>query len=58
VTTQPHKGSPSNPFTWDEACEKFRRYTARLLEPARATAVVDAVSRCEQAVDVAAIARL
>jgi 2-methylcitrate dehydratase PrpD len=58
LRTQPHKGSPSNPFTWDDACEKFRRYTAAILEPERATAIVDVVRRCEQTVDVAAIARM
>jgi 2-methylcitrate dehydratase PrpD len=58
LRTQPHKGSPSNPFTWDDACEKFRRYTAAILEPKRATAIVEAVSRCEQAADVAAVARI
>src|SRR5437867_1246200 len=26
LRTRPYKGSPRNPFTWDEACEKFRRY--------------------------------
>ena len=58
LQTRPHKGSPSNPFTWDDACEKFRRYTAAILEPARATAIVEAVSRCEQAADAAAVARM
>jgi 2-methylcitrate dehydratase PrpD len=58
LRTQPHKGSPSNPFTWDDACEKFRRYTVSILEPERAAAIVDVVCRCEQAADVAAVARM
>ena len=41
--TRPHKGSPSNPFTWDEASEKFRRYTASVLGAAQADDIVDAV---------------
>jgi 2-methylcitrate dehydratase PrpD len=31
LRTRPHKGSTRNPFTWDDACEKFRRYTARVI---------------------------
>src|SRR5262249_49158695 len=42
--TRPHKGSPRNPFTWDEACEKFRRYTQTMLSESRATAVIEAVA--------------
>jgi 2-methylcitrate dehydratase PrpD len=41
--TRPHKGSPSNPFTWDEASEKFRRYTATVLDAPQATAIIGAV---------------
>ena len=41
--TRPHKGSPRNPFTWEEACEKFRRYTASILSAQQATTIIDAV---------------
>jgi 2-methylcitrate dehydratase PrpD len=58
LSTRPYKGSASNPFTWDEACEKFRRYTASVLEAPRATAIVDAVGQLERVRDVAAVARL
>jgi 2-methylcitrate dehydratase PrpD len=58
LQTRPHKGSPSNPFTWDDVCEKFRRYTAAILDPARAAAIVEAVNGCEQAADAAAVARM
>ena len=30
-TTSAHKGSPHNPLTWDDACEKFSRYTRTLM---------------------------
>ena len=56
--TRPHKGSPHNPFTWDEGCEKFRRYTASVISAQRATAIVDAVGDLEHAADMGGIARL
>jgi 2-methylcitrate dehydratase PrpD len=58
LQTRPYKGSPSNPFTWPEACEKFRRYTVTLLSPARAGAIIDAVGALEQASDMADVVRL
>jgi 2-methylcitrate dehydratase PrpD len=56
--TRPYKGSPPNPFTWDEACEKFRRYTASIIGAPQATAIVDAVGALERTPDVADVARL
>jgi 2-methylcitrate dehydratase PrpD len=56
--TRPYKGSPSNPFTWDEVCEKFRRYTGSIVGAPRATAVIDAVGGLERAADMADVARL
>jgi 2-methylcitrate dehydratase PrpD len=58
LRTRPYKGSPPNPFTWAEACEKFRRYTASILSAQRATTIIDAVGSLEQAADMADIARL
>ena len=48
LRTRPHKGSPANPFTWAEAVEKFRRYTASVLDARRTTAIVDAVDGLER----------
>jgi 2-methylcitrate dehydratase PrpD len=56
--TQPHKGSPANPFTWDEVREKFRRYTASMLGAPQAAALIDAVGRLEQVADLADVAEL
>jgi 2-methylcitrate dehydratase PrpD len=56
--TRPHKGSPRNPFTWDEVVEKFRRYTTRFVDGPRADAIVEAVGRLESTKDVAALAGL
>jgi 2-methylcitrate dehydratase PrpD len=55
--TRPHKGAPSNPFTWDDACEKFRRYTSSILDTERAATVIDAVGALEEATDMAAVGR-
>jgi 2-methylcitrate dehydratase PrpD len=54
--TRPHKGSPHNPFTWDEACEKFRRYTGGVIGAARTSAIIDAVRELDQAKDMAEVA--
>ncbi|HEU5321787.1 MAG TPA: MmgE/PrpD family protein, partial [Methylomirabilota bacterium] len=58
LRTRPHKGSPANPFTWEEAGEKFRRYTASIIGARRATAIIDAVGGLEQAADMSEVARL
>ena len=58
VETKPYKGSPLNPFTWPEACEKFRRYAASMLGAPRATAIIDAVEALERASNMAAVVRL
>src|SRR5256712_11703299 len=52
---RPHKGSPANPFTWEEAEEKFRRYTASVLDARQATAVIGAVAELEHATDMSAL---
>src|SRR5262252_532819 len=58
VETKPYKGSPLNPFTWPDACEKFRRYTATILRAPHAAAIIDAVGALEHSSDMADIARL
>jgi 2-methylcitrate dehydratase PrpD len=58
VPTRPHKGSPPNPFTWDEVCEKFGRYTASVLDAQQATVIIDAVGGLEQLTDMGDVARL
>src|SRR5437899_8676547 len=56
LRTRPHKGSPANPFTWEEAEEKLRRYTASVLDTRQATAVIGAVAELEHATDMSALA--
>jgi 2-methylcitrate dehydratase PrpD len=58
LATRPYKGSPANPFTWDEVCEKFRRFTGTILTTPHAKAIIEAIVAIEHATDVAAIARL
>src|SRR5262245_32312361 len=58
VTTQPHKGSPQNPFTWKEVCAKFRRCTAAMVSARQVTALIDAVGALEQVSDMAEVAQL
>jgi 2-methylcitrate dehydratase PrpD len=57
-TTTAHKGSPHNPLTWDDACEKFSRYTRTLLDPGQARAIMQAVGELEKAPDMGEIAAL
>ena len=56
--TRPHKGSPSNPFTWDEASEKFRRYTASVLGAPPAAAIIGAVGALGGGTDLGDLVRL
>jgi 2-methylcitrate dehydratase PrpD len=58
LRARPHKGSPANPFTWQEACEKFRRYTASVLGESQSTGLIDAVGRLDDAADMAGVVRL
>jgi hypothetical protein len=58
LVTQPHKGSPHNPFIWEEVCDKFRRFTASIISTRQATALIEAVGNLEQAADMATVAQL
>jgi 2-methylcitrate dehydratase PrpD len=58
LTTRPHKGAPHNPFTWEEVCDKFRRYTASLISARQATALIEALADLEQVNDMAMVAPL
>jgi 2-methylcitrate dehydratase PrpD len=57
LPTKPHKGSPRNPFTWDEICHKFRRFTASIISAKQADGVIEAVGHLEQVTDMAEVAR-
>jgi 2-methylcitrate dehydratase PrpD len=55
LTTRPHKGSPRNPFTWDEMVEKFRRYTTHSLTEHDAIRFIERVAALEQLPDMASL---
>jgi 2-methylcitrate dehydratase PrpD len=57
-TTTAHKGSPHNPMTWEDACEKFSRYTRTLIDGSQARAIMDAVAALDTQSDMARIAAL
>ena len=58
LRTRPYKGSPRDPFTWQDACEKFRRYTASVLSVPQSTTIIDAIGGLEKVADMADVARL
>lgn len=58
LPTSPHKGSPHNPYTWNDVCDKFRRFTASIISPRKAQAVIDVVSGLEYVADMDEVARL
>jgi 2-methylcitrate dehydratase PrpD len=55
---RPHKGSPSDPFTWKEVCDKFRRFTKPIISVTQAETLIEAIGRLEQIADMAKVARL
>jgi 2-methylcitrate dehydratase PrpD len=57
LPTKPHKGSPRNPFTWDEICDKFRRFTAAVIDAVQAGAIITMVGHLEQVDDMAQVAQ-
>lgn len=57
-TTAPHKGSPANPLRWDDACEKFARYTRSFIDATRQRAIIDAVKVLDQQTDMTQVAKL
>jgi 2-methylcitrate dehydratase PrpD len=58
LPTKPHKGSPRNPFTWDEICHKFRRFTASMLSAKQADGIIETVGHLEQVVDMTELAHV
>jgi 2-methylcitrate dehydratase PrpD len=58
LQTTAHKGSASNPFSWEEMSEKFSRYTGHVIDSARQSEVIDAVQNLDSLNDVMSLARL
>ena len=53
-----YKGSPDNPFTWEDAREKFQRYAGRVIGEKQVSALIEAVGGLADCPDMAEIARL
>jgi 2-methylcitrate dehydratase PrpD len=58
LPTRPHKGSPRNPFTWEEICQKFRRFTAPIISAKQVDGIIEAVGHLEQISDMAEISQV
>jgi 2-methylcitrate dehydratase PrpD len=56
--TRPHKGSPRNPFTWEEIGQKFRRFTASIISAKQADGIIAAVEHLEEINDMAEVSQL
>jgi len=57
VRTRPYKGSPADPFTWEEAREKFGRYAASILGARQIEAIVGAVDGLQHTPDMSGLVR-
>jgi 2-methylcitrate dehydratase PrpD len=58
LDTGPYKGSPRNPFTWDDMREKFTRYAGQVLDRARIDDIIAIVANLEEVTDMARLAEL
>jgi 2-methylcitrate dehydratase PrpD len=58
LATGPYKGSPRNPFTWDDGREKFTRYAGQVLDAAYIDDIVEVVANLEEVTDMARLAEL
>lgn len=58
LATRPHKGSPRDPFSWEEVCDKFRRYTRLIIGPRQAESIIEAIAALDRVADMADVARL
>jgi 2-methylcitrate dehydratase PrpD len=58
LSTGPYKGSPRNPFTWDDMREKFTRYAGQVLDRSHIDGIVELVANLEEVPDMARLAEL
>jgi 2-methylcitrate dehydratase PrpD len=58
LSTGPYKGSPRNPFTWDDMREKFGRYAGQVIERSHADDIVATVADLESVTDLSRLASL
>ena len=53
-----YKGSPTNPYNFDDLCDKFRRYAAVSIEHSAVESTIELVSALEEVTNIAALTRL
>ena len=53
-----YKGSPTNPYTFDELCHKFRRYATASIEPTAVESTSSMVQALDEVTDIAMLTRL
>ena len=58
LSTGPYKGSPRNPFTWDDMREKFTRYAGQVIGLSHADDIVATVADLESVTDMSRLASL
>jgi 2-methylcitrate dehydratase PrpD len=58
LSTGPYKGSPRNPFTWDDMREKFGRYAGQVIDRSHADDIVALVADLESLTDMSRLASL
>jgi 2-methylcitrate dehydratase PrpD len=58
LATGPYKGSPRNPFTWDDMREKFTRYAGLVLNESQVAEIIDVVVDLERLSDMSRLAEL
>ena len=58
MLTSAHTGSPHNPLTWNDACEKFVRYTRTILDEKRQRAIMEAIAALQDEDDMGHVAAL
>ena len=58
LPTSPYKGSPTNPFSLEDMCEKFARYAGQVLTRRQLDDIIDIVTDLEDVPDMAKLASL
>jgi 2-methylcitrate dehydratase PrpD len=58
LSTGPYRGSPRNPFTWDDMREKFGRYAGQVIDRSHADEIVARVADLESLTDMSRLASL
>jgi 2-methylcitrate dehydratase PrpD len=57
LPTRAVKGSPENPFTFDDGVAKFRQWTRRIIPDEQSSAVIESVRRLTEVRDMATVVR-